>query len=131
MDDYGRQLHGVEFEAEDDLARQHPEVWISPDIIRGTKEEERAARAKKEAAEEKKKQKGKKKDKKKNKKEKESPKPKKGIAPKKNTEIQDDITQAAASMLTSEDLLNDALNDGDDLFGDLGFDLNFDDDDLL
>jgi transcription initiation factor TFIID subunit 7 len=34
MDDFGRQPHGVEFDADDPLCAHHPEVWLSPDDTR-------------------------------------------------------------------------------------------------
>lgn len=124
MDDYGRQPHGVEFDADDQLTSLHPEVWLSPDEIREIREKEAAeAELKKKKAADKKEKKSKKEKQKKEKKEQKeaeaAPKKKKGIASKKNVEEVDEVTQAAASMLNIDESV-DILED-DDLFGDFDF----------
>jgi hypothetical protein len=144
MDDYGRQPHGVEFEADDQLCSLHPEVWLNPEVIREVKEEDQEAKRKKQAAATKKEAKRKEK-----KALQESTAAaaaaaaaaasaaqthtKKGIVSKKNTEIVDEVALAAASMLMSDgmDLVSAALEDGDDIFGDLDLedeDMNFGED---
>ncbi|KAG7343430.1 hypothetical protein IV203_021375 [Nitzschia inconspicua] len=129
MDDYGRQQSGIEFDASDQIATVHPEIWLAPEKIREIKEQEEEKeeeeRKKKEAA-------AAKKNKKKKKKEKAaaataasidkpSPSKKKGIASKKNEEPVDEVTQAAMALNSGEDLLG-SLEDDDD-FLDLGFDM--------
>jgi transcription initiation factor TFIID subunit 7 len=126
MDDYGRQLSGIEIEASDQLASQHPEIWLTPEQIDEIKAVERA----KEEEELKKKQAAtakKEKKKKKQQKELEPPAPskKKGIASKKHEEPVDEVTQAALEM-TVGDLMDAVLDEDDPL--DFGFDLdNMDD----
>jgi transcription initiation factor TFIID subunit 7 len=123
MSDFGRQLHGVEFESDDQLCSLHPEVWLDPADIRETKEKDEEAKRKKEEVAQKKGAK---------RKEKkllgETKTTKKGIASKKNTVIVDEVTQAATSMLTSDDLdlmAEDALFDDLDLEDeDMDFDLD-------
>ncbi|CAB9497276.1 TAFII55 protein conserved region [Seminavis robusta] len=139
MDDFGRQPHGVEFDADDPLCSHHPEVWLDPDEVREIrmKEAEEAELKKKKAAS----KKEKKNKKERQKKEKEqlkleetaaaaaTPHKKKGIASKKKAEEVDPVDQIAASMLTVDDDLeqlgledDDVLKfefDGDDIMGDL------------
>lgn len=138
MDDYGRQEAGIEFDASDQIATVHPEIWISPEKIREIREQEEEKeeeeRKKKEALVAKK-------TKKKKKKaaaaaaaaatasaETKTPPKKKGIASKKKEQPVDDVTQAAMALNSGEDLLG-SLEDDD--FLDLGFDMeNLDVDDL-
>ena len=125
MDDFGRQPHGVEFDADDQLCSQHPEVWLSPEIIREIKEQAQAARQKKQAEAEKNEEKES------GPSQKKGITKKKGIASKKNEEQVDDITQAAI-MLQQADNFGDfmgeeAIND-DGFFEDLGLNINFDED---
>ena len=132
MDDFGRQPQGLEFDADDQLASLHPEVWLVPEEIREIRDKEAAeAELKKKKAADKKQKKNKKEKQKKEKKEQKqaeaaaaaaaaSPKKKKGIASKKNTEEVDEVTQAAASMLNIDASVDDILDD-DDLFGDFDF----------
>lgn len=116
MDDYGRDPDGVEFDASDHLCSQHPEVWLSPDLIRAIKDEDEAAKRKRKESSVKKEAK-----RKERKSQEEAAKhTKKGIASKKNTEAVDDVTQAAASMLAQDFDLMGAVVDDDDFFGDLG-----------
>jgi transcription initiation factor TFIID subunit 7 len=101
MDEYGAQPSGIEFEASDQIASLHPEIWLSPEKIEKLKAQEREKEEeelrKKEAAQEKKEKK------KKKKKEKAAaaaaeasiPGKKKGIASKKHEEPMDEVTQAA------------------------------------
>ena len=128
MSDFGRQKDGVEFDADDQLCSLHPEVWLSPSVYRDLKEQDDAAKRKKQES-------AMKKEAKRKEKFLSEAKPvktvKKGIASKKNKEIVDEVTQAATSMLTSDgfDLMGAALED-DDFFGDLDLadeDMNFDD----
>jgi transcription initiation factor TFIID subunit 7 len=128
MDDYGRQQSGIEFDAADQIASVHPEIWLEPEKIKEIKlqeqEMEQEELKKKQAA-------SAKKQKKKKKKEQaaaaaaaaEPPAPskKKGIASKKNEAPVDDITQAALEMSAGGDFM-DAILDDDDNF-DLGFDM--------
>jgi transcription initiation factor TFIID subunit 7 len=129
MDDYGRQPHGVEFEAQDAACSLHPEVWLSPEVIRRVREEDLEVKRKKQALADKKE--AKRKEKKALAAEQQQQHTKKGIASKKNVEVVDDVTQAAASMMLSDgmDLVGAALED-DDFFGDLDLvdeDMNFED----
>ena len=55
MDDFGRQVTGVEFSADDDQCRMHPEVWLPPVVIRQLRDEAVAELEKKRAEEAKKK----------------------------------------------------------------------------
>jgi transcription initiation factor TFIID subunit 7 len=134
MDDYGRQKAGIEFEAGDQIASIHPEIWLSPEKIDEIKQIEQ-----KKAEEELKKQQelNAKKAKKKKKKaavaaaaaadaEAAIPQPskKKGIASKKNEAPVDYVTQAAME-ITKGNIMDQALEDDDD-FLDLGFDLEAD-----
>lgn len=121
MSDFGRQPHGIEFESDDQLCSLHPEVWLDPAEVREIKDlEEENKRKKEEAAQ-------KKEARRKEKKAVPEVKPsiKKGIPAKKNTEIVDEITEAATSMLKSDGM--DFLDGDDDLF-DLNLDeeINFD-----
>jgi transcription initiation factor TFIID subunit 7 len=54
MDDYGRQQSGIEFDASDQIATVHPEIWLAPERIQAIKEQEQEKeeeeRKKKEAA---------------------------------------------------------------------------------
>ena len=139
MDDYGRQPHGIELDADDQQINSHPEVWISPDVIEQVKghvkeqeEEAKKKKAEKAAAQEKKvaKRKTKKQSKEEQKEASAVPHIKKGIASKKNREPVDEVTQIAESMLTADgglDLMGEALED-DDFFGDFNLadeELNF------
>jgi transcription initiation factor TFIID subunit 7 len=135
MDDYGRQPNGITFDADDALTSLHPDVWLNPEVIREIKEQDEEAKRKKQAAATKKEAKRKEK-----KALQESTAAaaaaaqthtKRGIVSKKNTEIVDDVTQAAASMMVMDsiDLVSAALED-DDFFGDLDLEdegLNFED----
>lgn len=130
MDDYGRQKSGIEFEAGDQVASIHPEIWLPPDKIeeikRIEKEKEEEELKKQQAASAKK---AKKKKKKKAEKaaaaaaaaeaEVASPLPtkKKGIASKKNEPPIDEVTHFAMQM----DIMGDIMEDGEEDF-DLGFD---------
>lgn len=124
MDDYGRQPAGIEVDAEDQMCSLHPEVWLAPEKIKEIREieqeKEEAALKKKQAAAAKKEKK---------KKKQKAPEPdlgpskKKGIASKKNDDLQDEVTQIAASMLTSENLLDSVVED-DDFFGEMNFDID-------
>jgi transcription initiation factor TFIID subunit 7 len=123
MDNFGQQPNGVEFDTDDALCTSHPEVWLPPDVVRSIKE---ASAQQKEAQEVKVAEK-------KSKKKKEavvtkttttsapSAPQKKGIASKKNTEMVDEVTQAASSMLAGDGL--DIDLDGN-WFEDLNFDVN-------
>lgn len=124
MDAYGAEEKGITFDATDQIASMHPEIWLSPEKIVEIKQKERE----KEEEEEKKRQKEKeKKQKKKQKKEKKAaaaaakaaanpPKKKKGIESKKNEDPVDEVT-AAAQLAMQGDMFAD-----DDL--DLGFDFD-------
>ena len=136
MDDFGRQPHGVEFEAEDQLCSLHPEVWLDPDQIRDIREKEAAeAELKKKKAASKKEKKSKKEKQKKERaaeaavaaaaveEKANTSHKKKGIASKKNMEEVDEVTQIAAILANNdEDVDIHALED-DDLF-DFDFDGN-------
>jgi transcription initiation factor TFIID subunit 7 len=135
MDDYGRQPNGITFDADDALTSLHPDVWLNPEVIREIKEQDEEAKRKKQAIANKKEAKRKEK-----KALQESTAAaaaaaqthtKRGIVNKKNTEMVDDVTQAAASMMVMDsiDLVSAALED-DDFFGDLDLEdegLNFED----
>lgn len=134
MSDHGRIPHGVEFDADDPLCRAHPEVWLSPQTIRSIRDEEEQRRrevAEAEAAAAAKKE-SKKESKKKAKKDKDDAAAalaaasgvKKGIAAKKNREIIDEVTQAAASMMNMDGFDEFDVED-DDLFK-----LDFDDEEF-
>lgn len=123
MDDYGRQPHGVEFDADDQLCSLHPEVWLPPAELQELKQQEQAERKKKQAAQDKKE--AKRKDKKQ--KEEEDSTVKKGIASKKNRQAVDEVTQAAVNIAEGLDLMDEV---DDDFFHDLGLDMNFDDNNL-
>lgn len=125
MDDYGREEQGITFEATDQIASLHPEIWLSPEKIKEIKQREKE----KEEEEEKRRQKEReKKQKKKQKKEKKAaekaakaaanPPKAKGIASKKNEEPVDDVTAAAQLAMQG------------DIFGDDDLDLGFDFDDI-
>jgi hypothetical protein len=126
MDDYGRELSGVEFAADDQLCTQHPEVWLAPNVIRDAKDAEEAVRKQKKSAADKKEAKRKEK----KLQDEVTTQIKKGIASKKNTiaEVVDDVHHAAASMLADD---NNYIDDVDeDFFDDLGLideDVNYDD----
>lgn len=136
MDDNGKQMHGIEFDAEDTLAKVHPEIWLNPETITSIHEEirkaqeEEAAKAAAEAAAAAPPPPPPKKKKSKKKKaaavaaaaavEDTAPKPKKGIPSRKNATPVDELTQAAMLAVSGEDLMGDAL--GDDLFADLDLD---------
>lgn len=136
MDANGSQPYGIEFDAEDALAKIHPQVWLPAEQVQSIQEEMR--RAEEEAAE---KEAAKAaaaaaaaappKPKKKKKKAKAAaaaaeepagPRPKKGIPSRKNTTPVDELTQAAMAAMGGDDLMNDVLG-SDDLFADL--DLEF------
>jgi transcription initiation factor TFIID subunit 7 len=138
MDDYGRQQSGIEFDASDQIATVHPEIWLAPETIREIKEQEQEKeeeeRKRKEAATVKKMKKKKKKEKSAaaaaalaatatESTDKDSPPKKKGIASRKKEEPVDDVTHAAMASLNlqSGDIMGDF--DDDDLL-DLGFDMN-------
>ena len=135
MSDHGRSPHGVEFDADDPLCRAHPEVWLSHPTIRSIRDEEEQRRrvmAEAEAAAAAKKE-SKKESKKKAKKDKDDAAAalaaaasgvKKGIAAKKNREIIDEVTQAAASMMNMDGFDEFDVED-DDLFK-----LDFDDEEF-
>lgn len=128
MDDFGRQPHGVEFDADDQLCSLHPEVWLEPDEIREIRyQEAEEAELKRKAIEKKKEKKSKKEQKKKEKKQAAEeaaaaaakPSKKKGIASKKNQEkkeVVDDVTQIAASLLNTDNL-EDEMDFNDDILG--------------
>ena len=122
MSDFGRQPHGIEFEADDQLCSVHPEVWLSAAEIQKIKEQAEEEKRKKEVALQKKEAK---------RKEKKQKSTKKGIPAKKNQEEVDEITHAATlSLLQQRDDVGDimATLGDEDLFGDLDFDddMNFD-----
>jgi transcription initiation factor TFIID subunit 7 len=142
MDDFGRQPSGIEFDASDQIATVHPEIWLEPEKVREIKEQEQEKeedeRKKKEAATAKKLKKKRKKEKSAaaaaaaaaalaspaaSTTDKVSPPKKKGIASRKKEEPVDDVTHAAMASLNlqSGDILGDF--DDDDLL-DLGFDMN-------
>lgn len=131
MDDSGKQPHGIEFDAEESIAKLHPEIWLSADMIQSIKDEIRAAEeaerekaaAKAAAAAPKKKKSSKKKSKAPEEAIAAEPKPKKGIASRKNETPVDELTQAAMGALSGEDLMNDVLGT-DDLFSDLDLDFS-------
>jgi transcription initiation factor TFIID subunit 7 len=54
MNDFGRQMAGVEFDGDDQQCSLHPEVWLNPDAIRAVKEVELEELKKKQAAADKK-----------------------------------------------------------------------------
>jgi len=146
-------LIGVEFDAYDEIAKQHPEIWLSGEEIsdlreKAKEEQEAAAKAHAEAElqqQEKERKKLEKKQKKKKKQKQQDdtgPTVKKGIASKKNREAaaaavaavaggngdpMDEVTQAATTMMTGTeddiDLDDDAL---DFDFSDIPDDLNLD-----
>ena len=131
MDDFGRQVSGVEIDASDQTASLHPEIWLTPEQMDEIKDDERRkeeeAIKKKELANQKKEQKKKKKQAKKKKAEEQHDKPsiKKGIPNKKTQQAAqaaedvapvDDVTRAALEF----NLDNDDFNEED--LGDLGFD---------
>lgn len=130
MDDYSQQPSGVEFDATDELAAQHPEIWLTADQIKRLKDIEREKEEEELRKKEEELQAVEKKAKKKKKKkaaaaeisEPSKPSKKKGIASKKNQEpaaMVDDVTQAAMGFGLDEE----------DLELDLGFDFkdeNFD-----
>uniref|UniRef100_A0A7S0TBH4 TAFII55 protein conserved region domain-containing protein n=1 Tax=Pseudo-nitzschia delicatissima TaxID=44447 RepID=A0A7S0TBH4_9STRA len=122
MDAFGAEEKGITFDATDQIASMHPEIWLPAEKI----EEIKRAEREKEEEEEKKRQKEKeKKQKKKQKKEKKAaaaaakaaanPPKAKGIASKKNEEPIDEITAVAQLAMQAGDMFGD-----DDL--DLGFD---------
>jgi transcription initiation factor TFIID subunit 7 len=128
MDNYGTVEKGITFDATDQIASMHPEIWLSAEIIKEIKQKEKA----KEEEEEKKRQKEKeKKQKRKKKKEQKAaaaalaaaavPEKPKGIASKKNVAAIDEVT-AAASMALARGSGDFILDDDDDL--DLGFDMD-------
>lgn len=137
MDDNQRQPMGIEFDADDTLAKVHPEIWLSPETIQSIQEEckaiEEAAaiKAAEKAAEKAAQSKPPTKKKKSKKKsaakaeaaaaaaaaEDAAPKPKKGIPSRKNATPVNDIDLAALGALTGE-TNEDELGD----LGDLGFD---------
>jgi transcription initiation factor TFIID subunit 7 len=132
MDDHGAQPSGIEFDAGDQMASLHPEIWLSPEQIEKLKaierEKEEDELRKKEAAQEKKEKKKKKKKEKAAAAAAEASKPskKKGIASKKHEEPVDEVTQAALEGMTAGDLMDAVLDEDDPL--DFGFDLdNMDD----
>jgi len=128
MDNYGTVEKGITFDATDQIASMHPEIWLSAEIIKDIKQKEKA----KEDEEDKKRQKEKeKKQKRKKKKEQKAaaaalaaaavPEKPKGIASKKNVPAIDEVT-AAASMALARGSGDFILDDDDDL--DLGFDMD-------
>ena len=54
MNDFGRQMAGIEFDGDDQQCSLHPEVWLSPEAIRAIKEVELEEIRKKQAAADKK-----------------------------------------------------------------------------
>lgn len=121
MDDYGAQPSGIEFDAGDQIASLHPEIWLAPEQIEQLKEKERAKEEevlrKKQAATEKKEKKKKKK----------AEKAAAAAAAAAAAVPVDDVTQAALDSMTGGDI--DAVLDEDDPL-DFGFDLDNMDDDL-
>ena len=132
MNDYGREEDGITFDATDQIASYHPEIWLSPEKIGEIKQEEKE----REEEEEKKRQKEReKKQKKKQKKEKKAaekaakaaanPPKAKGIASKKHEEPVDDVTAAAQLAMQGDIMMEDDLDlgfDFEDLGGEDGFD---------
>lgn len=112
MSDYGRQPQGVEFNSDDQMCSLHPEVWLSPSEIQECKDQDESSKKKKEQAAQRKEAQRREKD----------HQSRKGSLPKKNDDIVDEVTQAAASMLTTDatDLVDDDL-----------FDFNLDDEDMM
>lgn len=140
MDANGTQPHGIEFDAEDALAKVHPQVWLPAETIQSIQDEIRqaeqeaaaaqAAKAAAEAAAVPLPTKTKKK-KKKNKtpviaEEATGPRPKKGIPSRKSATPVDDLTEAVSAMaaMEADDLMNDVLGGSDDIFADLGLDFD-------
>lgn len=127
MDEMGRVPHGIEFESDDLLCSQHPEVWLDPAEIEKIKDEDAEARKKKElSTKQKKEAKAKKKQQKDE---------KKGIAAMKNRPQADEaaqvdeVTQIATSMLATDGGGFD-VNGDDDFEFDLDLadeEMNFDD----
>lgn len=122
---------GITFNATDQIASVHPEIWLSPKQIEEIKQKERE----KEEEEEKKRKKDReRKQKRKKKKEQKeaaaaaaavaipTKSKKKGIASKKNEPQTDDVEEAAKMALSGAIMDNDAFDD----FGDFGFDLEED-----
>eukprot|EP00977_Amphora_coffeiformis_P004790 scaffold1033_cov171-Amphora_coffeaeformis.AAC.7 len=145
MDANGTQPHGIEFDAEDALAKVHPQVWLPAETIQAIQDELRqaeqeaaAAQAAKAAAEAaaaaaaaaplptKTKKKKKKKDKAPVAEESTGPRPKKGIPSRKSATPVDDLTEAVSAMaaMEADDLMNDVLGGSDDIFADLGLDFD-------
>jgi len=125
MDNYGTEEKGVTFDATDQIASMHPEIWLSTEKIKEIKQEEKE----KEEEEEKKRQKAKEKKQKKIKKKELKaaaaaaaaaavPSKKKGIKSKGNEQPVDEVTAAALLGLAGD--FN--IDDDDDL--DLGFDMD-------
>jgi transcription initiation factor TFIID subunit 7 len=144
MDAHGQEPEGIEFTTDDPQASLHPEVWIQPNVIKNMLKEEEQQRqqdmskkkakqaapssssVKKEGKKKKNKQQQQQQQQQASHKKTESSEPptRKGIASKKNMEHVDEVTQAAASMLSADNLLDVVLED-DDLFGFEG--MNFED----
>ncbi len=129
MDDHGAQPSGIEFDAGDQVASLHPEIWLSPEQIAQLKAKEREKEEeelrKRQAASEKKEKKKKKKAEKAAAAaaaETSKPSKKKGIASKKQQELVDEVTQAALESMTAGDLMDTVLDEDDPL--DFGFDLD-------
>ncbi|GAX28932.1 hypothetical protein FisN_20Lh253 [Fistulifera solaris] len=116
MSDYGKQPHGIEFDTDSQLCSLHPEIWLKPSVIQEMKEAEDEERRMKEELTNKKAAKRKEK--------KQQGALKKAIAEDNSSEMVDEVTQAAASMLSSDgfDLMDDDALFDLDLDGDDGMD---------
>lgn len=110
MDDYGNQATGVEFNADEQLCTQHPEVWLPPEVIRQLRDEALLAQQKKLAAAEKKKEK-------KKQKEQTKKKPPPPSPPKQEASL-DEVTAAAMGNIDDLDLDAEIFLEGLDIDGD-------------
>lgn len=118
MSDFGKQPNGIQFDADNQLCSLHPEIWLKPSLIQEMKQaEEEQKRLKEEAIH-------KKAAKKKEKKQGSADELKKMMAEDAISEMFDEVTQAAASMLSSDgfDLMDDDALFDLDLDGDDGMD---------
>lgn len=141
MDANGTQPTGIEFDSDDVIANQHPDIWLDPAKIQELRQQEQERldeeERKKEAALAKKQRKKEKKEKRQKEQEAAAAAAaaaspggqpqRKGIASRKNEPPVDDVTQAALDLaaVPDGDLMAQALDDVDDF--DLGFDLEGDD----
>jgi transcription initiation factor TFIID subunit 7 len=123
MNDFGRQMAGVEFDGDDQQCSLHPEVWLNPEAIRAIKEVELEELKKKQAAADKKQAK---KNAKKLEKESAATNTKKGIPSKKKSmeAAMDEVTAAAMMVHEGGDEVD--LLDDDNFLG-----LEFDEEELF